>query len=223
MTDDRLRRPGGRRRPLVAWGWGACLLAVLTLTGCQAIKAAGYWMAPKTEKVAAEYNKLPGKKVVVYAWAPPEVLWDYPKLRLDLAAYLSAYLQKHVKNVTVVDPVRVEAFIEQRNAFELSPLDVGREFKADAVVHLSVYQFSVRDPEMAHFYRGRVGASVVVHDLANAEAPERVALQDVKVAVPEQGPVGFDRTNAVQIRQATYDAFTVQTGQKFHEWERALD
>src|SRR4029077_18294273 len=102
-------------------------------------------------------------------WAPPEILWDYPKVRLDLAAYVGAYLDKNVKNITVTDPLHVEQYLEQGGSSgEADPVEVGKHFHADMFVHLSVYQFSMRDPGMAHFYRGRIASSVVVYDLTRA-------------------------------------------------------
>lgn len=223
MVNRRMWRAGGLSGP-ATWGLLACLaLSGAGGAGCGMMKALAYFAQPTSEKIAAEYNRLPGKTVVIYVWAPPEILWDYTKLRLDLSAYLGAYLQKHVKDVQVVDALRVEAFIEKKNAFELDPVELGKEFKADAVVHLSVFQFSVREPGMAHFYRGRIGSSVAVHDLTATAGPERVTLKDVKVVVPESGPVGLDNTTAAQIRQEAYDAFTVEVGKKFHEFERQLD
>jgi hypothetical protein len=207
------------RWPVLWIGFG-----VLTTvgSGCSLIKAAAYFAHPETEKVAPEFNRLEGKQVLIYVWAEPEILWTYGKLRLDLSGYLGAYLTKHVKDVRIVDVIQVERYVEQQRVAELDPVAVGRHFKADMVLHLSIYQFSIRDPDMAHFYRGRVGASVHVYDLTTGEEPERIVLQDVKVSVPETGPVGLENTTAAMIRQMAYDAFTVEVGKKFHVWEREI-
>ena len=202
------------------------LLAVSAsgLAGCAGIKALAYYTAPQTEKIPPEYNKLAGRKVLVYVWAPPEVLWDYPKVRLDLATYVGAYLTKNVKDITLVDTVRVEDYIERNHTFEIDPVQIGREFKADVVLHLSVFQHSMRDPGMAHFYRGRVGASVVVWDVSRPGEPaDRIPLRDVLVAVPPDSATGYANIQPTQIRQATYDAFAVEVGRKFHEWDRPLE
>ena len=58
--------------------------------------------APGTEKVPAEFNRLPDHTALVYVWAPVEIQWDYDKVRLDLAAYLSSYLESHVEDVNLV-------------------------------------------------------------------------------------------------------------------------
>jgi len=82
----------------------------------------------------------------------------------------------------------------------------------------------LRDQGMHHFYRGRLGASVEVHDLSRPNEPqERIPLEDAEVAVPEEGVVGLANTTPAQIRQMTYYAFTEEVGRKFHDYERALD
>jgi len=205
---------------------GLCVslgLMWVSCSGCSIIKAAAFFAHPENEKVNPEFNRLEGKQVLVYAWAPPEIMWDYPKLRLDLSAYLGTYLQQKVPKVRAVEAIRVEKHIEQQRTFDLDPAELGRHFKADMVIHLSVYQFSIRDPEMAHFYRGRLGASVHLYDMAKPDEPERIILQDAKVVVPEAGPIGLENATADQIRQQTYDAFTVEVGKKFHEWERPIE
>ena len=193
-------------------------------SGCQAIKTIAAMTAPTSEKVPAEYNRLSGKAVLVYVWAPPEVLWDYPKLRLDVAAYVGAYLSKNVEKVTMIDPLRVEATLERGNSLEADPVELGKQFAADAVIHLAIYQFSLRDQGYSQFFRGRISSSVVVYDMArHGDAPERVPLRDVRVAVPDEKAVGYVNVRADQVRQQTYDTFAVEVGKKFHEWERPLD
>ena len=209
-----------------AAGWllgFSLVLGLMATAGCTLARSLMVQTAPTTEKVAPEFNRLAGKQVLVYVWAPPEILWDYPKVRLDLAAQLSAYLAKNVKGLTVVDPLRVEAHIEKSSDSDRDPVAVGRHFRADMVVHLAIYKLSMRDPGMSHFQRGRIGSSVVVHDLTQADTTaQRTPLKDVEVAVPDEGPVGFLNMRPEQVRQATYDAFTIEVGKKFHEYERPV-
>ena len=215
------------RKTAMSMQLGLCTLlifCVLLVAGCGAIKFIAVQAAPTTEKVAPEFNRLPARTVLVYVWAPPEILWDYPKVRLDLAANVSAYLQQNVKDITVVPPLRVESYLEKSHSFEMDPVDVGKHFRADMVVHLAIYQFSMRDQGFAHFYQGRISSSVVVHDLSRPDQPpERIPLREVIVAVPEDHPVGFANIRPEQLRQATYEVFAVEVGKKFHEYERPVD
>jgi hypothetical protein len=223
MTNDKSGFTGLRRvlmTRLLLLGAG---ILVAGCGGCAFIKAASYFLQPTSETINPEFKGLASKEVLIYVWAPPEITWDYPKLRLDLSAYLGDYLKEKVPKARMVDALTVERYLEQQNTLEQDPAELGKHFKADVVLHLSVYEFSIRDPDMAHFYRGRLGASVQVYDMVKSEEPERTTLQDAKVIVPEDAPIGIENTTADRIRQATYDAFTVEVGKKFHQWERPIE
>jgi len=219
---DRLREAPTPRTRLVVRV--LLMLSAPLVPGCNLIESIVLQTAPGTEKVSAEFNRLPGKTALVYVWVDAETKWAHPKVRLDLAAYLSEYLEKNVKDVTVADYYLVEDYLEKANSFDVNLDKLARHFGADMVVHLSVYRFSLRDQGMHHFYRGRLGASVEVHDLSRPNEPqERIPLEDAEVAVPEEGVVGLANTTPAQIRQMTYYAFTEEVGRKFHDYERALD
>lgn len=220
-----MRRHAGRDGRWIRGGLAALFAVSLGtgLAGCNLIKAATLLVAPTEEKVAPEYKDLPGKKVLIYVWAERDILWEYTKLRLDVSGWLAAYLEKHVKNVVVVDPVQVERYLEQQRVAEVDPVELGRHFQADAVIHLSLYQFSTRDPEMAHYYRGRAGASIHVYDLSRPGEPVETKLSEAKVTVPENEPIGLHNTTAAAVRQATYEAFTAEVGKRFHEWSREVN
>ena len=204
-------------------GLVALTAAAVMSSGCnamQAMRSLIYQTAPQKDKVDAEYAGLDGHKVLVYVWAKPETLWDYPQMRLDLAAHLSAYLKENVKKADIIPAPQVEAYIKGLSTMSPEPADIGRNFHADRVIHLSIYKFSTRDPGMSQFFRGRISASVVVQDLSAKDGTvKRVPLQDVVVAVPEEG-LGLHGISADQVRDMTYREFTQVAGRKFHDWEK---
>ncbi|MBI4578099.1 MAG: hypothetical protein HY718_00260 [Planctomycetes bacterium] len=212
---------GSRRAGVMRLCW---LLSMIVLGGgCTAMRSLLYQTAPQKEDVAPEYAGLPGRKAAVYVWARPESLWDYPQMRLDMAAHLSAYLKENVKNLEVIPAPQVESYMKTLSNMSPDPADIGRHFHADMVVHLSVYKFSIRDPGMSQFYRGRISASVAVLDMTARDGTvQRVPLQDVNVVVPEEGPLGYYNVTADQVRDATYREFTQATGRKFHPWQKDL-
>ena len=202
----------------------AVLVSLPFLGGCNIMKSLALYTAPKSEKVEADFSRLPGKKVLVSVWVPIDIKWDYPYIRLELAKHVGAYLKTNVKDITLIEAENVEAYLEKSRTPEVDPVELGRHFNADMVIHLSVYQFSTRDPGMAHYYRGRLASAVEVYDLTTkAETPERTPLREVKVIYPEEKEIGFVNVRPEQVRQATYEAFAVEVGRKFHEWERPLD
>jgi len=199
-------------------------LCVFSIGGCAMIKSLAVYTAPKTEKIAAEYHGIADKKVLVFVWVPPEIKWDYPYIRLDLASYVGAYLKENVEGVSIIDERRVEDYLAKGRQFESDPAAVGRHFHADQVIHLAVYQFSIRDPGMAEHYRGRLASSVEVYDLAaKAEAKQCSQLCEVNVVYPEERAIGFAHIQPDQVRQETYALFANEVGRKFHDYERPLD
>lgn len=203
--------------------WLAMAISLPLLSGCNIAKAIALATKDTTEKVDAEFDRLPGKKTLIYVWVPIEIKWDYPHIRLELAKHLAAYLKTNVKDFQVVEPEVVEKYLEKSRNAEVDPVELGKHFQVDMVVHLSLYQFSLRDPGMAHFYRGRLYSSAEVHDLTKGDPAERVPLREVKVVCPEEKEIGFTNVRADQVRQRTYELFTTEVGRKFHNFEREGD
>lgn len=207
------------------WRGIVCLLglAAVALTGgCgNLLGAMAVASQTPTEKVAAEYDKLEGAKALVLVWAEPDVLFDYPNIRLEISAYLSDYLKAHVKGVQLIPARQVEDYVERLSTSTQDPEAAGRYFHVDKVIHVTMLEFSMRDREMAHFYRGRARASIAVYDLKDKSGTtQRYALTDVSVVYPPKDPVGFDNTTAQMVRQKTYEAFADAVGRKFYVWER---
>lgn len=208
-----------RSLPLVS----ALLALSAASTGCNLLMPLAMLSDPPTEKVPAEFSKLEGSKVAVLVWAEPDVLFDYPNVRLELGSYVTEHIKAHVKNVQFVSPRQVEEYVERQGSMTQDAEAAGRHFHADKIIHITLLEFSMRDREMAHFYRGRVRASVAVYDLKDKSGTmQRYALSDVVVAYPEKRPEGFDSTAAQTVRQKTYEAFADAVGRKFYAFNKEV-
>jgi len=205
-------------------GSGTALTAALAMTvGCNWLVPMGVMTAPRTEKVPAEFDKLPGSKTVILVWAEPDTLFDYPNVRLELNSYIAAQVKSRLSNVRFVPARDVEDYLQRSPSSTQDPLAVAQHFTADKVIHVVLLEFSMRDREMAHFYRGRIRASVTVYDLKDKSGtPQRYALSDVFVVYPPDRPVGFDAGAATVVRQKTYESFADAVGRKFYDYEREL-
>lgn len=198
-------------------------MLLATSSGCNVMRSLAVQTAPQKEKIDAEYAELASKKVVIYVWTKPETLWDYPQMRLDLSSHLAAYLKEHVPEAEVIPIQQVEAHLKSLSTMNPDPSDLAKHFHANAVIHVSIYKFSMRDPGLSQFYRGRISASVVVLDLTAEDGTvKRVPLSDVSVVIPEEGPLGYFNVSAEQVRDMTYREFTQTSGRKFHAWEKEV-
>lgn len=174
------------------------------------------------KKISPEFDRLANSRVVILAWTDPATLFDYPHARFELASYvgekLSAEMAQRSLATEVVDARDVEDYLQRTLDAQIDPQAVGREFDADYVVYIEVYEFQIRDPDIPQFLQGRIDASVSVHDIhADPGTPRRYELTEVKCLHPEGGPVTFSPTNAPVIRRSTYRKFAEQVARKFYE------
>ena len=77
---------------------------VTTLAGCNLLIPLAM-MSKHKETIPPEFDKLAGKRVAVVVWAPQEVLFDYPFVRLELALHISNKLRTEMEEVDIVDDV----------------------------------------------------------------------------------------------------------------------
>lgn len=202
--------------------WFLCTSVVaLLVTGCNLLTPI-IFVGEHKKKVAAEFDKLPGHRVVVLVWADRSTLYDYPFARFELASYLvdkiSTELAQREQPAVLVDPRDVEDYIQKNIDAQVDPPAVGSHFKADYVVYVELLGFQVRDGRQPQFLQGQIEASVSVHDTRGAGGRgERFELAPVNVKYPEGTPIVFSAANAPLVREAVYRLFTEVTARKFYE------
>jgi len=176
-----------------------------------------------TKKIAPEFDKLAGKRVAVLVWTEPATLFDYPHVRFELATYIGdklyAEMGQRNSGTQVVDPRDVEDYLQKNIEAQINPSAVGRKFNADYVIYLELLEFQIRDDQSPQFLRGRINASVSVHDMhAERESQARYELTPVHCLYPEDAPVLMSATNSPLIREATYRKFAEEVARKFYEY-----
>jgi len=117
----------------------------------------------------------------------------------------------------------VEDYVRKSLETSFDPRVVGEEFKADRVVYVELLNFQIRDPTAPDFLRGRIEASVTVHDLrADPDQPQRYELAPVTTVYPEDHAVLYDPSRAIEVRHGTYTMFSEMVARKFYEYERPM-
>ena len=172
--------------------------------------------------ISPEFDKLAKSKVAILVWTDPATLFDYPHARFELATYvgekLAAEMALRSLGVALVDARDVEDFLQKDLDAQIDPMVVGRQFDADYVLYLEIFEFQIRDAQTPELLRGRINASVSVHDIrGDPDGAGRYELAPVECTYPENGPIILSATNAPQVRQSTYQKFAEEVACKFYE------
>lgn len=180
-------------------------------------------MGVQRKRIPPEFDKLAGTRVVIQVWTDPSTLFDYPYARLELATYLGDKLHSEMGQrnmaVEVIDSREVEDFLQRNPDARINPAALGKKFEANYVIYVEVAGFQIRDPGEPQFLRGRINASVSVHDVAaDARDARRYELTPVEAVYPEDQPVLINATNSPLVREATYRKFAEMVARKFYEY-----
>ena len=179
------------------------------------------FMGEHKKQISPEFDKLARSRVAILAWTDQATLFDYPHARFELASNvgekLAAEMAQRSLKTEVVDPRDIEDFLQRDIDAQIAPQAVGREFDADYVIYLEIFEFQIRDPDIPQFLQGRIDASISVHDIRADPGTDRTdELTAVEWLHPEAGPVTFSPTNAPTIRRSTYRKFAEQVARKFY-------
>jgi hypothetical protein len=193
-----------------------CLLLAAT-GGCRWLAAPWLMWAPEpTKLVPAEFPYLQDKKVCVAVWADSETLFEYQWVQLEVAEHIVEAMKPNVRGIS---------FIPCRNVVELQRQDVdwdrkdpallGARFGADRVLMIELTQYTTREPQSPHLYRGRIAANVKVYNTQYRDA-DPVFRTAVEVAYPPDSS-GQWGTNDLAIRQATMEVFAADLSGRFYD------
>lgn len=201
----------------------AALLMTGAIAGCQAMAFPFLmWGAEPTKDVPAEYPYLAGKKVAIFVWAEPDTLFEFPFVQLEVSEHVAAAFDEGFRTVKRLDPV---VFVPNRNVVELQrrdpdwdrkdPAELGRHFAADRVLMIELTQYTTREPESTHLFRGRIAANVKVYDPAYPNAlPAYKTTVEVAYPPESHGDWGTDDRG---IRKATLELFASEVAGKFYD------
>lgn len=192
-----------------------CASALLTLPGCKGIAAAtALWGKPPTKFVPAEWPHLTKKKVCVVVWAEMDTLFEYPFVQLEVARHVEDAMGPVIEGIKFVPAQEVVDF-QQRDAEwdRKPPAEIGQHFEADRVLFVELTQYTTREPDSPHLYRGRVSANVKVYDPAQ---PTGGALYrtTIDTVYPSDTP-GQYGTDEITIRKSSMEAFANDVAGKF--------
>jgi hypothetical protein len=185
--------------------------------GCKWLAAPWLMWAPEpTKRVPAEFPYLQGKKVCVAVWADSETLFEYPWVQLEVSEHVVETMKPNVRGVSFI-PCRSVVELQRRDVDwdRKDPALLGARFGADRVLMIELTQYTTREPESPHLYRGRVAANLKVYNTQYRDS-EPIFKSPVEVAYPPAS-VGQWGTNDQAIRLATMQAFAAEVAGKFYD------
>ncbi len=196
---------------------GILLTLTAGLSGCEVFKAlVVLWGKEPTREVKAEYPYLAGKKVAVVVWAEMDTLFEYPFVQYEIAKHAEYILGQQVADISFVPSKRVIALMERERDWDRKhPSWFGRTFDADRVLMIELTQYTTREPDSPHLYRGRIAANVKVYDSAYPDAAPAYRTE-VETAYPPDSTGEFGMSDGA-IRKATMEAFATDLAKPFYD------
>ena len=202
--------------------WALLVVFATVSTGCNLLIPLAM-LGKHKETIPAEFDKLEGKRTAIVVWAPQEVLFDYPFVRMELALHIGDKLRAEMEDVDIVDGRLIEDYIQRSLETYADPDKIGREFDCDVVVYVELLEFQIRDPTAPDILRARIHGSVIAYDLrADPDQSKRYELEDVITVYPENQPVLLTPTNSIVVRKEAYEKFTEMVARKFYPYDEEL-
>ncbi|MFQ5806892.1 MAG: hypothetical protein ACE5I3_10625 [Phycisphaerae bacterium] len=205
------------QRAIHATIWALLPSLLAATSGCKLFAAPWLMWAPEpTKLVPAEFPYLQGKRVCVVVWADPGTLYEYPFVPLEVSEHVAAAMKPSVKGVSFVPNRKVVELQRSDDDWDRKdPALLGARFGAERVLMIELTQYTTREPESPHLYRGRIAANVKVYN-AQYRNSEPVFKKPVEVVYPPDS-VGQWGSTDQSIRKATMEAFAAEVAGKFYD------
>lgn len=204
----------------------SCMFATLLLAfgaaGCHpAMLAYPFADRDAKDKVKAEHD-LEADRLLILPYAAMDVEFESPGIGTEVSFEIINEIMNNLRGRVhrVVDPRNVARYQRRTLDWPNTPVaQIGREFKADKVLYIEIYRFSIMEERSANLYRGRIAGRIQVVDSSSPEGKEVLYESEVSVEVPDDKPIGAMEIREDQLRWATVHRFAQEVMWKFHDHE----
>lgn len=213
-----MKIPLTRLRAAVSLGlFGVLAGSALLSTGCQLVALPFLlWGQEPTKDVPAEFPHLQQKEVCLVVWCDADTLFEYPNVRFELSEYVAVAMRANVAGITFIPNRQVTELQTRESKWEREPPGrLGAKFGADRVLAIELTQYTMREPDSPHLYRGRIAANLRVYD-ANTPDARWLWQSNVDVAFPP-GSVAPWGTDENTVRRGAMEAFATEVANKFYD------
>jgi hypothetical protein len=175
---------------------------LIASTGCDP-RMMMYFLQPFNPTIAAPGPSLKGKKVVVLSHATAAAQSEFLSIERELNREFVSLLRTNVKKITVVDPDKVQTWVEGHPDWT-DPSDAARDFDADVAIFLELEEFQIQAPGDLNVLHGTSKIHVRAVELKYPEndrgkpltdkekEPEEIWDDYVETEFPKRGPVAMD-------------------------------
>lgn len=153
--------------------------------------------------------------VVIVAYAPPELKWDFPKIDAEVAKYVAYRLVQ--KKVKVFNPDKVQAWLDEHDDDWDKPEEVGAAFDATYVIHIDLGKFSLYEENSTTLYRGRSEAYISVFEMDGDGHGEKVYNKEVLSTHPIRGPRSTSEMPFTEFKREYLSRLSEEVGWLFYE------
>lgn len=174
------------------------------------------WGPEPTKTIVAEYPYLQGKKTCILVWADRDTLFEYPHVQLEVSEHLAMPLKTNVRGISILPNENITDMQKREPDWDrVAPARLGARLGADRVLMVELTQYSTREPESTHLFRGRISANVKVYDTDHPDAAPAYRTT-VETAYPKDSH-GQWGTDDRQIRKGAMEAFADEVARKFYD------
>jgi hypothetical protein len=204
------------------WGLGLFFLLILTLSGCQQAILTAYVLVNGTD-VKPKHDiliKSGNKRVAVVCRSMTSNQYEVQNAPRDIARQVSSLLDKNVRNkkLRVVEPVKVETWLDNCNNDFDNFLEVGRDktIDADIVIGVEVLGFRLHDPHSPYMVQGQCMVSVKAIDCKNGEV---LATENLTIIDPPNLPISGGPGMEAAFRPRFIQLVAEQIAILFHHYD----
>jgi len=183
-----------------------------------------FWPGGRTKTVEAAFPDLAGHSVAVVIYAGENVEFEHPYARLTLSKRIAAELKQRVRKVNVIDPAIVLRYQDENlNWDSMSKVELGKTFKADYILMVSLLEYTTREPNSISLSRGHIAAEADVYQTSLPEEAARVRhFTGISAVFPEGAPVGAVSTEAARMLDETERRFVDALVKKFYKHDEEI-
>ena len=202
------------RRPMVYMVAVLSLMVIAVSSGCgllaNFINAAGGGLIPPA------YDGLKEQRVAVVCISSAQ--FGPPTISNELSRRVARNLKANVNKIELIDPLRVEDWIDRNGWDYIDHKTLGRGVEADMLVVIDLDSFNYR--QGGTLYQGQADIRAVVYDMASGDQVFAYTPPQIRfptTAIPSTG------TNELQFRRQFLDIVGERISRNFYPYDAQQD